>query len=48
MSIVLPTKWIAARMQIDTTKDAKAVLHHLAQAQRQFWGAVMPARSRVS
>jgi hypothetical protein len=28
----LPVKWIAARVQIGTTKGAKAVLHHLAHA----------------
>jgi hypothetical protein len=31
----LPIKWIAARVQIGTTKGAKSVLHHLAQSQDQ-------------
>jgi len=35
VSILLPAKWIAARVEVGTTKDAKAVVHHLAQAQRQ-------------
>ena len=31
----LPTKWIAARVQIGTAKGAKSALHHLAQSQDQ-------------
>jgi hypothetical protein len=31
----LPTKWIAARVQIGTAKGAKSVLPHLAQSQDQ-------------
>ena len=31
----LPTKWIAARVQIGTAKGAKSVLPHLAQNQDQ-------------
>jgi hypothetical protein len=31
----LPIKWIAARVQIGTAKEAKSVLHHLAQSQDQ-------------
>ena len=29
----LPVKWIAARVQIGTTKGAKSLLHHLAHGQ---------------
>ena len=31
----LPVKWIAARVQIGTTKGAKSLLHRLAPGQRQ-------------
>jgi len=32
---ILPIKWIAARLQIGTTKGAKSLLHHLAHGQPQ-------------
>ena len=31
----LPVKWIATRVQLDTAKGAKSVLHRLAQSQDQ-------------
>jgi len=37
----LPVKWIAARVQIGTTKGAKSLLHHLAYGQAQHKSARM-------
>ena len=37
----LPVKWIAARVQIGTTKGAKSLLHHLAHGQAQHKSARM-------